>query len=98
MQPLRGRCDMLEVAEDSAGVQQAIDLRIKRSFPFVSHMMNGEAGNHSVELSQIDLSQIGERIIEIMNLDRNGRIAREAPGGGFEHCRREVDVYSFNPW
>ncbi len=82
---------MLQIAEDAAGVEQAVNFSVKRALALVHEMMNGEAGNDGVELAQR-----GQRVVEIVGDDGDGGIPGEAPTCSFEHCGRKIDGHSFH--
>ena len=81
---------MLEVAEDSAGIEQRVNLGVESAFAFVRDVMNGKAGNDCVELAQ---SRQGEVKIVADHSDRG--IFGEAFSGAFKHGRREIDGDGF---
>jgi len=85
MQFGRGRSHVFQIAKYSAGIESLIDLGVERALPFVSEMMNGEAGNYRVKFAQV-----GERSLKIVSNDLDGRIATKAFPGSFEHGGREI--------
>ena len=46
------RSYVLQIQEDCAGLEQTVNLREERELTLVRQMMNGKAGDHSVECSQ----------------------------------------------
>ena len=82
---------MLQIAEDAAGVQQAVNLRIKRALALVYEMMNREAGHDSIKLAQSR-----QRLIEIVRDHSHRGISGKALGSGFQHRRREVDGHGIH--
>jgi hypothetical protein len=90
VQTWRGRGNVFQIAEGTAGIQQGVDFGIECALALVHDMMDREAGD-----DRIKPAEVGKGIIEVVGYDGNGRIAGKALFGGLEHGWREVDCNGF---
>src|SRR5579862_565594 len=66
-----------------------MNLGIKRPLSFVHQVMNGEARNYRIELTQRR-----KRYVEIVSHDTNRRLSGEAPPRRVQHGRRKINGHS----
>jgi hypothetical protein len=79
------RRNVLQIAKDSIWVQHPVNLAIQRSLAFVDEMVNGEAGDHGIELTKF-----GQRIIKIVFYYSHSSIINKPLADGVQHGGREV--------
>jgi len=80
---------MLQVAENTAGVQYAEDFSVQGALAVVHQMMNREAGDDSIERAELRQS-----LIHVMGDDLHTRVTGKTLSRLFEHRRREIQCHS----
>src|SRR6266496_480483 len=84
---------MLQIAKNSSRSEQVKDLSVERTLAFMNNVVNGKAGKHNIEDTQV-----GQRIVEIVLNDCDGRITCETRANKLQHSRREINSYSLCRW
>ncbi len=84
---------MLEIAEDSAGIQASEDFSIEFAFARMYKVMNREAGDDGIEVPEF-----GQRFAQVMLDYLHERIGRESVTQTVEHRRGEIESDGFGLW
>src|SRR5215213_5298975 len=82
----RRRADVLQVAEHAASSEQRVDLSIQAPLALICYVMDGETRHDCIECSE----RSGQRFVEVVNNDADGRIATEPAAKSFDHRRRKI--------
>src|ERR1051326_2686097 len=90
MQSLTWRSHVLQITEHTAGNKPVEYLFIKRALAFICNVVNGEAGHYYIKHTEIR-----QWFIQIVSLDRDGRVSGETLSRKLQHRRREIDPNSF---
>jgi len=86
-----GRGYMLQVAKNSAGIQQSVDFGVECALALMHDMMDREAGDDCIELAEK-----GELDVEVVGYHSDGRIAGKAFLCGLNHGGRKVERHGID--
>ena len=91
VQPRRGRCNMFQIAENTARGETVVYLGVKCALSLIGTMMNRKAGHNCIvwRVSR-------ERIIEVVFANRNAQVAGKPVGCGRNHRGRKVQTDEFS--